>query len=660
VGNGDFHLTADQLDLILDDRGRVLSLINHEHDYEFISSGDQTGKPLFGWRIHSTGKSKNTLSWKLEKTTGSDDRLQYWGLSGEIGIYLSIEADGSCCQWNIELTNHGDRTINQIDFALYGPFEFGNGLACTFPYCAGWSIPLDTLEPGDRFTVQYPAKGSMQWVSLYNDEHGLYFGCHDHHILFKELTIGHKEGRPYIRWSFPGLDIQPGERANIPKVVLGTHSESWKGGAQIYRSWATQHLKLPSIPSWYKKNPSWGWVGMKDQHVDDVWHMLSFLPEMSREVAKSGLDLIQLTAYTENGHDTLYPDYVPGDSFGGIEGLKSAVSSIHQDGKFISIYVNGRVVDPASSLNARDRYTWAVRTGADADPLTELYGNVTFDVMCPGAVKWRDIFAKKIIYLLHEFDIDGIYIDQVCGAPSYLCHSTNHDHEKPNQAWAMYRVFLEELRSKLKTIKPDVFLSTEGVNDFLGQYFDSMQAHNDWESPLGRKGIPLDDLFRYTFPGLILNHGCIRGDERGLHYLKLAHLFGGGCDFGVWDWNDLSADFRRLIQRVLGWHEQQHNVLDNGEIYSIKTNRQDVRANAFELDEKIVICAVNETTDNIRQDGEVTFLLPKKGHVTIREACQFIDGNSYPVPWKDNDTNLEISVPVEDIMSIEVSLTREK
>jgi hypothetical protein len=574
-----------------------------------------------------------------------------------LAINLSIELEGSCCYWDIQLQNHGHNTLSHFDFTLFGPFEFNKDLACTFPYCAGWSIPLNTLEAGDLFTIQYPAKGSMQWVSLYDDHHGIYFGCHDHQILYKELAIGHRDGRPYISWSFPDLDIKSGEHIDVPRVVLGAHEDSWRGGANIYRSWAIQYLTSPSVPPWYKKKPSWGWVGMKDQHADDAWHSFSYLPEMSGEVAKSGLDLIQLTAYTEDGHDTLYPDYVPGDSFGGGDGLKDAISAIHKKGKFLSIYVNGRIVDPASSLMANDRYKWAVRTGAGSDPQVERYGMVQFDVMCPGAAEWRALFISKLRNLVREFGIDGIYIDQVCGARSYPCYASDHDHEKPNQAWASYREFIEELRSELRSVNPNLFLSTEGVTDFLGQYFDSMQAHNDWISPLGDKGVPLDDLFRYTFPGFILNHGCIRGDEKGIYYLKLAHLLGGGCDFGVWDWRELSDDFLGLIRQVLAWHEQHHGVLDSGEIYSIKTDQQGVSANAFEVDRKIVICAVMKESYKSRTGGEVKFIVPRRDGTQVRDVSQFFNGQSVPARWQDTDIHIEISVPVADIMSIEISFT---
>jgi hypothetical protein len=75
-----------------------------------------------------------------------------------------------------------------------------------------------------------------------------------------------------------------------------------------------------------------------------------------------------------------------------------------------------------------------------------------------------------------RFDIDGIYIDQAPGCRSF---TIMHSNRAAKRAYP-YRRFIEELRARLTVLKPGILLSTEGVNDLLGQYFDSQQANNDW------------------------------------------------------------------------------------------------------------------------------------------------------------------------------------
>jgi hypothetical protein len=277
---------------------------------------------------------------------------------------------------------------------------------------------------------------------------------------------------------------------------------------------------------------------------------------------------------------------------GGPEGLRNAVATIHKAGKRASIYTNGRLVDPASSVPLEDRQTWGVRTSPGADVFQEQYGEVVFDVMCPGAPGWRNLFISKLEYLVKAFDIDGIYIDQVSGCRSLPCYAAGHDHGKPNQAWSCYQMFMEELRRRLAALRPGIFLATEGVNDFLGQYFDSQQAHNDWTTLTRDWGVPLPDLFRTTFPGHLLNVGCITQESSGPFYLKLAHVSGGGYDFGIWDWKEMPESFLEITREVLAWYAEHDSTLRYGQIAPVAEKEGcGWRSNTFTEPSRIVMNA---------------------------------------------------------------------
>jgi len=342
---------------------------------------------------------------------------------------------------------------------------------------------------------------------------------------------------------------------------------------------------------------------------------------------------------------------------GGEAGLKQAVEAIHKETRKLSIYVNGRCVDPASTLSASNRMAWAVQN-LPGQPYRETYGSVTFDVMCPGAEGWRSLFAQKLAHLIKEFDADGIYIDQVSGARSLPCYAPGHDHAKPNQAWSSYLTFMDQLRRQLKEIKPDIFLATEGVNDFFGQYFDSQQAHNDWPSPLGIKGKPLDDLFLYTFPGFILNAGCITQEASGLHFLKIAHTNGCGYDFGIFDWAELPETFFPKSKFVLDWYAHNNHVLRFGVPVDITSTSTDCQVRAFRFENKLVVNGAFFAYPPSDLQGGINHLdlsIQKEDQV---ESVWFVgQEKSTLCTWTHEGNHLIIAdIPCEDLFGLNIEL----
>jgi hypothetical protein len=645
------------LRLGFDKQGNLLSMENPTLGIHLFPHPDTVSKAGFSWALNfREGRSPKEM-WELTKSKSSDQGFRIYGRGAGVEVTLDVHLERSGCTWKVHLTNIGQDILDGMTYTLHGPFAFGSEARFTYPYCAGWSIPYSSISPGKPLRLHYPLRAAMQWTSLTSDHKGIYIGAHDEVPFYKELVWGMDEDDPTFQIRFPDLMLLSGESIILPPVHLALHDDGWRGGSKIYRSWASEHISTPLVPKWYEKRPSWSWVGLKEQFADTFLHTIDELPDVSEQVSAAGLELTQLTAYTEDGHDTQFPDYIPGDSFGGVKGLQDAVQQIHAAGRKISIYVNGRVIDPASSLDPEDREAWVVRTTPDAPPLTETYGKVTFDVMCPGATEWRALFTERLTYLVETFDIDGIYIDQICAARSHPCYASHHDHERPCLAWARYRTFLQELREHLLSIKPDLFLATEGVNDIFGQYFDSMQSHNDW-SIEGVNGVePIHDLYLYTFPEHLFNVGCITGESAGCYYLHLAHLCGNGCDFGIRDWDDLSAEFYKKAKSVLDWYEKYHKIFRFGERKSVATNVEGVHANAYHNDAWLIVNGAQlSSAPPLKKPDEMTLQIELPVEVSVRrvEATDLIEDR--PCQWKSNVGTLEIDLPVLPLFGLLVEL----
>ncbi len=637
--------------------GDLMSMECPSLDMRLFPPIDPRGKAGFTWGLLFEQDKDLRRNWDCTRVEKGEHNLRYEGQCDGVKIYLDIDLQETGCSWKIHLTNDDQKTVQGLEFRLRGPFLFASEPRFTYPYCAGWSIPFSGIRSKSGLTLQYPVKAAMQWTSLFAGGRGVYLGVHDEIPFYKELTWSVEQGKPTVRIRFRDLQLVSKQSITLPETYLALHDDGWRGGARIYRAWARGHIATPSVPRWYEERPSWAWVGLKDQYAEKVMHRTEDLPNVSSQAAAAGLDLIQLTAYTEDGHDTLYPDYVPGEHLGGVEGLRQAVQAIHAAGRRISMYVNGRIVDPASSLDVEKRGSWAVRAESGAPPLSETYGKVTFDVMCPGAPQWREHFAEKLVYLVRTFDIDGIYIDQVCGARSYPCYAYDHDHELPCLAWSCYRTFMGELREQLLKIKPGLFLATEGVNDLLGQHFDSMQSHNDWPVAGVDDVQPLHDLYLYTFPEHLFNVGCITEQETGGYYLKLTHLTGSGCDFGVQHWERMPQKLMRQAQSVLDWHTRHYDVFRFGERLPVMSDTQAVQVQGFIKGTQMIVNGIRlwDMDEEIVEEEMVLRVRDLKGRrVRLIEASDL--ERKIPCEWAETRNGLEVRLPAMQIFALVIEL----
>jgi hypothetical protein len=656
MSSDDLYITDQHINIYLDPQARIIQLSSPYLFGNTLSFAEGDQSPILTYHILAeNGVAVNPLT-RFDVTRISNQAVHFHGVSDELSLDFQVSlAEYNSC-YEISLANFGEQTVSAFDYQLNIPPWFAEGMDCTIPFCSGRKIGLSRIERD--FTLQYPSQGAMQWVSVYTSGYGIYLGVHDPLPFFKELTIGLAGGVPFVRWRFPDLDLKRGENVTLPPLILAAHPGDWRGGANIYRKWARKVIHPASVPDWYRKKPSWAWVGLKGQHAETPWKLTSDLPHISRLASRAGVSLIQLTAYTEKGHDTLYPDYRPGTSIGGDDGFYNAIDEIHKDGRFLSLYVNGRLVDPASSVKTEKRQEWAVYPAPGGEPYRETYGSVTFDVMCPGARDWRNLFRRRLVELVARYDIDGIYIDQVCGCRSYPCYAGWHDHPKPNLAWSYYKQFLSEIRQLLQDFKPDVFLAAEGVNDIFGQYFDSMQAHNDWLGPAGSAGERLDELYRYTFPEHILNSGCITAESGSHETIKKAHIWGTGCDFGVFDWNEFPSTLADQVHIVLDWYERHHALFQSHPGVPVPNYPGGIQSRAFLSGEKMVInTAWFGAAGQLERPKTVDFMPPISTWRRIRSASTFPPGLPAPEYKRLPNQQWVMSAPFSEILGLELKLS---
>lgn len=593
-----------------------------------------------------------------------------------VSVSVMTERAGDAVGMRMSVTNGSDRELSEVVFPDWELEPRGGGSGFTMPVGPGWWQPFEVLDEGEHINWNYPVFGSMQWVDYCDESGGLYVGVHDKTPLVKIWTIGKRNGRPWARVRFTDLRLAPGESYDLPPVVVCEHQGDWHAGARLYRSWAESWMEKPSGAEWYDETPAWSWYGFKAQHAVKPDRLYSALPADAEARAEYGVKLTNAAGWLEHGHDTHYPDYFAGESIGGAQGLAEAVDAVHAAGLRVSLYTNGRLADPDGSMGQMPGWLgWAVQAPsretaaamqklhANFQPnanqevewntagtaMTEKYDDVTFAAMCPGSRDWRELLIGRLEAMARDYRVDGTFIDQICGAWAYPCYSREHDHARPNESWAGYLTLLKELRGRLRAVNPEFQMTTEGVCDILGQYFDVQQGHNDWDTQVGTKSRPMPELYGYTLPWYTVNTGC--ATRNNYYYLKLAHAVGSGLDLCDVAGDNPEERFRRWVGRIMEWRRQYADILRHGEsLGALKCDNPHYLAHAFEKDGRVVATAAWVPYKcEPPQPETVTLRIPSR---TARSARLVTDDGERGV----SITGDLVTVPFAEIAILEIEL----
>lgn len=137
--------------------------------------------------------------------------------------------------------------------------------------------------------------------------------------------------------------------------------------------------------------------------------------------------------------DTHYPDYFPART-----DFKSAVKELANANIYTFPYINGRISDVNSdSYKADDGHQYCSKKTAvklvdedDPTPLvaySEDYGSgTTFCVTNPFTPYWQTKIADTVEELVREYNVPGVYIDQIGSAVPKQCWDTAHEHSLGN------------------------------------------------------------------------------------------------------------------------------------------------------------------------------------------------------------------------------------
>lgn len=412
-------------------------------------------------------------------------------------------------------------------------------------YGARYTNPISSLA--DSFTRTYPsASAAYQFYAYYhqspNDGQfppqwpGLYVATHDPTASAKVFsyipdkttnTIGLQVELPTINSSLP-FSQQGSPTASWPFVLAGFTGDWWDA-AQLYRPFAlsapwTRHGPIKhrprhlAYPHWFTNttlwlNSGWSWKDIFNATQGDPAVVYDRISQLYERFNLPRLALHWYVFQQSNTFDADYPVFFPVK-----KEFNETVRKLQSLGVDVVPYINGRIFDmdlpkwtDDHAIDYAAKQTPA-KLGLDLSIYKENYGNgVDQAAMCPHTDYWQSTISDIIDKLVNEYDVHGVYIDQIGAAAAQLCWDPTHNHNAGGgSSWVDgYVKMLEQSRGRIPT---DRALVTESNAE---PYMDQLQgqltltafqyaATNDMEQNNGF--VP---VFTAVYGGYIIGFGAI-------------------------------------------------------------------------------------------------------------------------------------------------------
>ncbi|MBI5093034.1 MAG: hypothetical protein HZB26_11425 [Candidatus Hydrogenedentes bacterium] len=348
---------------------------------------------------------------------------------------VTLEPGSPLSMWRVRAEGLSGRSIKSLHFPCISPITRQDHEVLAVPVWIGErsSRPRELVHDSKgtprRVEWQYPGILSMQWITLYSDGGaGIYVATNDTAALSKRFAVfGGDDGSIGLEVVHqPELCPELHSYAMSYDVVIGGFRGDWYTATAMYRTWADRQswvkesrLKRGLVPDWVLSTALWEW-----NRGPSVGVLLPAI-ELQRALGKP----VSVFWHWWHGcaYDTGFPEYFPPRE--GETQFRTAVASARQQGIHNIVYMNQRLWGMTmKSWKDEGAERFAVKS-EDGRPLAEVYNVFTkapCAPMCIGTQFWRDKYAGLATRAVHDFGVDGVYMDQACA--SLPCYDTTHGH----------------------------------------------------------------------------------------------------------------------------------------------------------------------------------------------------------------------------------------
>jgi hypothetical protein len=476
---------------------------------------------------------------RLEQDGGTVRLVLDFEPKGGAKATVTIKAkEGDLPRWRIDASAAGGQALWLVDFPCidrlgptgerereYLALPSGQGRLELEPrrqarYAEGWSD-----YPGGGKTMQFEAYCAPTQGC------GLYIATEDSHMYRK--STGYVGAGDWVTQSVRHYPENMGTCSEYRQpydVVLGTFAGDWYDACRRYRSWALQQpwsaagpvATRAEVPDWLRHIGAWGQGDMpgssRAEMEPQVQRVARFAAAIEAPVA--------FHAYIWQAvgeHDAGYPVLDPKPGFA------AAVTDMQVAGVRVVPYIN------VYSADARGpAWTGLNLTRLKLRPvLGRAYADLTHLVpMCPATASWQEICGGECRKLMGLLPVDGLYLDQLTGAP-FLCFDPDHGH--PLGGGTHFADGMRQVASlalaAVKEKRPDGMTFGENCCEI---YNDRTAACLTWAEMEVAKRLP---LYPAVYGDRVIRLGCFIGrpDTWGKaqgYYSKLALSFTWGEQLG--------------------------------------------------------------------------------------------------------------------------------
>ena len=534
VSDQQILVKSNKLILVLDkDTGGILGLIN-------ILTGQELhirNSSMF-WLIETNDEWISNEELPMNFKHDNKWLLLRWSSEDiEIRINITVNVEDDILIYSTVRNYNSNRSLIRLFIPYIGGVEF-LGKENIKDYLAvpdgeGYEIEdaVNSIREHEA-SFQYPCSLSMQFLLLYEKGvGGFYIGIHDNTGRFKglELFKWFTESGIEISWYHFVDKVKPGNSLILeyPIVISAFKGYDWHEGAEIYKRWALKQWFISKgfikyrldVPEWLK-NLDITWRGhsygiddeSKTKEVKLIGEKLSDIPIYAHEVQNllPGLSILltQWTGWDNEGFDKGYPEYYP--PVEGEDILKKSIEQVHKMGLRIGLYFNGLLVDMETNTFKDNEDKMCINYYSGEYDVWDLHDGLVKAAVVDVSTDWwlREVINFSMIAVT-QYDVDEVYLDCLSAASPLLCASGVNPIFRGGNTWSqsVMNIF-REVRSNIKKVKPDVILSTEGLNELYIPFIDLFKGSGvsmdfGYGLPKGR-GIP---LFSYVYHGYFLTNG---------------------------------------------------------------------------------------------------------------------------------------------------------
>lgn len=424
-----------------------------------------------------TSHQAASVSTHLEKSGNATTLVAEFQQVGgfDLEVITRVRADPSepYSRWTITVRNHAGLDLVDVQYPMVVcPYQLGGqpgSEALLLPNWIGELIQAPSLEtlgpdhPGawqlnreNGVFAHYPGGQFAQLLAFYNNRAGMYFACEDTAGNVKRFRAAHRH--PGLRLGVAHIGDWPsqGERTLEYDTVLGAFQGDWYAAAALYREWslrqkwATPLHQRKDVPAWLLESPPY--ITIRPQGILDAGPVLPVaeflpyercLPLLERVADRVASPLVAVLMGWERGGSWVYPDCFP--PIGGDESLKHFAGEARRRGWHVGSFCNGTRWVVSHLWNGYDGRVYYREHGGDeavcrlpdGRPWAEIWdtGWRPSYECCMGAPKTRQIAADFVRRLI-GWGMESIqFFDQNCGATTFPCFATDHEHPPLPGKW---------------------------------------------------------------------------------------------------------------------------------------------------------------------------------------------------------------------------------